>query len=167
MTAYLLDTSAALAHAYQEPGYERVQALFHDGTAVLMLAAPSLLEMETSLTTRIRDDAQREALTEHYGGLLAQVVPVDRTAVLAAIALRNAATKRLPAVDAMIAGCAAANDAILVHRDPHFDAIPASRLKTLRLPDTEDPPTSADVPLMVKETQTKYNVAKRRRKNRP
>jgi len=46
---------------------------------------------------------------------------------------------RLSLVDAMIAGCAAAHDLTLVHRDRHMDAIPANQVTVLRLPDRRPP----------------------------
>ena len=60
---------------------------------------------------------------------------LDADATLAAIRIRRASPVRLPMVDALIAGCAAAAGLTLVHRDFHMDAIPASELKMLRLPD--------------------------------
>jgi len=46
-----------------------------------------------------------------------------------AIKLRECATDRLPTIDSLIAATAAAHNAVLVHRDPHFTAIPAEMLK--------------------------------------
>ncbi|MFN0068870.1 MAG: PIN domain-containing protein [Limisphaerales bacterium] len=52
----------------------------------------------------------------------------------AALRLREAATRRLPLADSLIAGCAVAANAALVHRDPHFAAIPPKLLKQMVLP---------------------------------
>jgi PIN domain nuclease of toxin-antitoxin system len=39
---HVLDTSALLAHAFQEPGWERVREILDDDTAVLGLPAPGI-----------------------------------------------------------------------------------------------------------------------------
>ena len=162
MNVYLLDTSAVLTHVYGEPGHVQVQALFEDQEATILLAAPSLLEMETALKGRMADVLRRRAVVDLYGGRLAEVVPVDRAAVMEAIALKNASAKRLPTMDALIAGCAVARGATFVHRDPHFDAVSAPRLQVLRLTDTPEPPASADVPPVVREKGKPYKVSQRR-----
>jgi predicted nucleic acid-binding protein len=167
MTAYLLDTSAVLAHVYREPGHAQVQRLLEEQAATVLLAAPSLLEMETALKRKMTDAGRRRTVVRLYGGELAEVVSVDREAAMTAIEISAVSAKRLPALDALIAGCAVANDAVLVHRDPHFDAIPPERLRALRLPDTSEPPTSADVPKVVKEDGAQYKASQRKRRKRP
>jgi predicted nucleic acid-binding protein len=166
---YLLDTSAAVAHVRGEPGHAGVQALFEDPAVTVLLAAPSLLEMETILKARMTDEGQRRAVLGLYGGRLAEVVPVDREAVMAAIVLRNGTPTRLPAVDALIAGCAVAHGATLVHRDPHFDSIPPALLPTLRLSDQPEPPAASAIPPAVREQRTPYASPKRspRRQSTP
>lgn len=167
MTTYLLDTSAAMAHVYREPGHAQVHALLEDHTATVLLAAPSLLEMNAALKRRIADAGQRRAVMDLYGGRLAEVISVDRAAAMAAIEITGASAKRLPAFDALIAGCAVARNAILVHRDPHFDAIPPERLRVLRLSDAPEPPTSADVPPVVKEKRASYKTRKSKTRRKP
>ena len=156
---YLLDTSAVLAHYHREPGSLQVQALFDQAASTILLAAPSMIEIDTALKVRISDEGQRRVVLDSYAGRLARVVPLDHAAAVAAISVKATALKRLPAMDALIAGCAVASGATLVHRDPHFDAVPAGRLKTLRLSDTADPAPS-DVPPVVKESSGAYAVRK-------
>jgi predicted nucleic acid-binding protein len=60
---------------------------------------------------------------------------LDASATRASLIIQSKTSARLPLVDALIAGCASAHGAVLVHRDPHFDNIPRAQLKTLRLPD--------------------------------
>jgi predicted nucleic acid-binding protein len=153
---YLLDTSAVIAHVYHERGYRQVQALFEEEDATVLLAAPSLLELDTALKTKVADEAQRRAVLELYGGRGAEVVAVDRETALAAIGIRQACPRRLPGFDALIAGCAAAHGATLVHRDPHFDAIPANVLAVMRLTDAGETPAHGTRATDVKEPPASY-----------
>lgn len=68
-------------------------------------------------------------VVDEYRELFAQIVPVDETVALRTVTIRQSATARVPAIDAMIAATAANHDAILVHRDPHFLSIPENMLK--------------------------------------
>ena len=51
-----------------------------------------------------------------------------------AIRLRTSATAHVAAMDVLIAAAASLKNATLVHRDPHFTAIPGSFLKQEVLP---------------------------------
>jgi predicted nucleic acid-binding protein len=167
VTRYVLDTSAVLAHIFREVGGSAVQELLGQEDAVVCIAATSLFEMETVMRRRVPDLARCRSIAELYASEIVEVLPIDARSVREAIAVRDSARSRLPAMDALIAGCAIAHDAVLVHRDPHFDGIPASRLKTLRLPDTEaPPPTSGDVRAVAKESGSSYRVVKTRTKRR-
>jgi predicted nucleic acid-binding protein len=61
------------------------------------------------------------------------VVAVDRAIALHAFTLGRKASKRLPLADALIAATAANREAVLVHRDPHFDTLPAEVLRQEKL----------------------------------
>jgi predicted nucleic acid-binding protein len=74
-------------------------------------------------------DGEFEPLCELYRPLFDRIIPVDEALVLRAIALKRAAVSRLPSIDALIAAAASLHAATLVHRDPHFQAIPADWLK--------------------------------------
>jgi predicted nucleic acid-binding protein len=74
----------------------------------------------------------RDASAGFVGFLCAlfdRVIPIDLEVCRLAIELRRSATDRLPTIDSLIAATAAVNDAVLVHRDPHFKAIPGGVLK--------------------------------------
>ncbi len=132
---HLLDTSALLAHYLDEPGAEQVSALLAGGRAVVALAAPSWPELERRLAELIADPVEASRVHRHYTRNLCAFVPLDEPATLAAIRIQQACPARLPLVDALIAGCAAYANLTLVHRDPHFAAIPGKHIRTLRLPD--------------------------------
>jgi predicted nucleic acid-binding protein len=65
---------------------------------------------------------------------LSEVVNVDEIIRSEGVRLRISATARCSAMDTLIAATASLSGATLVHRDPHFTAIPASILKQEMLP---------------------------------
>jgi len=154
MSAYLLDTSAVVAHFRKEVGHARVQALFDDEDAVLWLAAPSLLELDACLRDIGIEASIRRKAVDDYAGDLVHVVAVDERVVRRAMDIRDAVAGRLPAMDALIAACAAICGAVLVHRDSHFDAITHEVLPCLRL-SSQDDETASNV---VKEARATYKT---------
>lgn len=165
MSAYLLDTSAVVAHYRKEVGHARVQALFDDEDAVLWLAAPSLLELDACLREIGIEAVIRRKTVDAYAGELVHVVAVDERVVLRAMEIRDAATGRLRALDALIAACAAVCGAVLVHRDSHFDAIPQEVLPSQRLSSQDDEAaTSSAASKVVKEARATYKASRSRSK---
>eukprot|EP01031_Cornospumella_fuschlensis_P007104 gene7104-8820_t len=69
-----------------------------------------------------------------YHALLGDGIPADDAMAQRAHQLKEASVERLPNMDALIAATAAVADAVLVHRDPHMAAIPASLLLQVVLP---------------------------------
>jgi len=130
---HVLDTSALLAHAFQEPGWERVRQLLREEEAVLGLSAAVLFELHVRLQER-GVLAPHPSAVAQYEALFDVAIPVDNAVARAAVELKRHTPKRLPALDALIAACAKVHDAILVHRDPHLAQIPAHLLKQEILP---------------------------------
>lgn len=135
MLTHLLDTSAWLAHLFKEPGSGQITSLFKEQSNHVGVSVVSLVEVYTRLRAVGREKEFARA-TEYYGYLFATFVPVTEPVALRAIKLRDAATSRLPTIDSLIAATAAHQDAILVHRDPHFLAIPDEWVKQLLLRNT-------------------------------
>ena len=131
---HLLDTSALLAHYLAEPGAERVQTLFEDDAVVAGASILSLYEFELRLHQLGVDTATRATELNRYRALLNEVVVVDEAVRSEAIRLRTSATAHVAAMDVLIAATASLKNATLVHRDPHFAAIPSSLLKQEVLP---------------------------------
>ena len=94
----------------------------------------SLYEFELRLHQLGVDAATRTIELGRYRTLLNEVVDVDEAVRSEAIRLRTSATAHVAAMDVLIAATASLRNATLVHRDPHFDAIPASLLKQEVLP---------------------------------
>ena len=131
---HLLDTSALLAHYLAEPGAERVQALFEDESASPGTSILALFEFELRLRQLGMDADTRAKELARYRALLEKVVEVNESVRAEAIRLRSSAAAHVAAMDVLIAATASANGAILLHRDPHFAAIPASLLRQEVLP---------------------------------
>jgi predicted nucleic acid-binding protein len=131
---HLLDTSALLAHYLAEPGAARVQALFEDTAVVAGTSILALFEFELRLHQLGMDTATRATELNRYGALLSEVVNVDEAIRSEAVRLRINATARASSMDTLIAATASLRGAMLIHRYPHFAAIPASVLKQEMLP---------------------------------
>lgn len=137
---YLFDTSALLAHYRQETGWQNVQALFEDTESEMVIAAPTVTEFARRLHALGVADGEIDAVLANYSLLFAGIMAVDAAVATAAYAIGRRTPERLPLVDALIAAAAQAEEAVLVHRDPHLSAIPAGALRQQRLaaPPVED-----------------------------
>jgi predicted nucleic acid-binding protein len=130
---YLLDTSALLAHYRGEAGAPRVQALFEDPTQTIIIASITITEFSRRMIELGAAEEDVAGALSDYERMMAAVVAVDRAIALRAFALGWKASKRLPLADALIAAAAASREAMLVHRDPHFDALPPEALRQEKL----------------------------------
>lgn len=131
MLTHVLDTSAWVAHIKDEVGGDEVTALFNDSETRIGISAISLVEVHGILKT-IGREKELSDIIEQYRSLFALIVSVDEGVALRATTLRQDTSPRLPGIDAIIAATAALHDAILVHRDSHFLAIPDDLLKQER-----------------------------------
>lgn len=132
--SYLLDSSALLAFYFAEPGGERVLELLSDDSIEVGVSVLTMAEF----WSRFRATGSDKEFEEEWRAvsqLVSAIRPVSLEVVRQSLALRSAATGRLPHIDALIAATAAMLDAALVHRDPHFASIPAHLLKQETLPD--------------------------------
>ncbi|MFH2113031.1 MAG: PIN domain-containing protein [Spirochaetota bacterium] len=131
--ACLLDTTALLAHFRNESGASQVQAILDDRTNDVLISAVSITEFARRLQALGASLAEARTITLEYTGLADMVVPVDAAVAIQAFELGSACTARLPLADALIAACASEHEAVLVHRDPHFDGIPDGLLAKEKL----------------------------------
>ena len=116
---FLLDTSALLTFIEEEDGADRVESILHTERALL----PCLALLEVHYITR-RERGQGEA-DRRYA--LLKELPceilwhLDEPVLLTAS--RFKAGHRLSFADAMIAAFAQRQDAVLVHKDPEYEAL--------------------------------------------
>ncbi len=116
---YLLDTSAILTLIEDEPGADRVDELVRSGEALL----PFMAGLETyyiSLREAGADEAERRLFLLHQ-------LPVRWLATVEEGVLVRAgqfkARHRISLADSLIAGFAAEAGAVLVHKDPEYEAL--------------------------------------------
>lgn len=121
---YVLDTTALLAHYRQEPGWQEVQSLFETDGAELSIASISIPEFGRRLRELGASETEVEATLSSYQLLFSEVIAVDTAVAKAAFEIGCRPPNRLPLVDALIAACAQAWSAVLIHRDEHMRAIP-------------------------------------------
>ena len=129
---YLLDSTAFFAFFFDQPGRQRVEELFQDPAAMIGLSVLTAVELWARLKAEGREQAFDQEWNAHLP-LFDRLVAVDLTLSLQAVELRRAASSRLPTIDALIAATATAAGAVLVHRDPHFAAIPSHLLRQEQL----------------------------------
>ncbi|HSS51579.1 MAG TPA: PIN domain-containing protein [Thermoanaerobaculia bacterium] len=127
--AYVLDTSALFALIEEEDGAERVEEIMRSENAIL----PWLVLLETHYITR-QERGPGEA--DRRYALLKQspcevLWQIDEPTLL--VASRFKADHRLSFADAVIAAIAFRRDAVLLHKDPEYDAL-ADDVKLEALP---------------------------------
>jgi predicted nucleic acid-binding protein len=125
MSAWFLDTSALLAHFRQEVGSERTQEILEIADAEVFISAISVAELGRRIASLGESIPEARRITLEYAGLATKVLPVDTATAIRAFEIAAACEARLPLVDALIAAAAGLAGATLVHRDLHFNAIPA------------------------------------------
>ena len=116
---YLLDTSALFTFFEGEAGFERVRQVLRQ--APTLICAVSLMEVHY-LTIREHDQAKadwRHALLKRSGAEI--LWELDEPLVLQAAGLK--AGYPLSLADALIAASALRHGAILMHKDPEYDAL--------------------------------------------
>ena len=115
---YLLDTSALLTFIEDEPGSDRVEEVLKD--AAILLPWPVLMETYyITLQEKGRAEADRRyALLRQ---LRAEILwAMDEPILLTAARLK--AEHHISLADAVVAAFAIRNNAVLIHKDPEFDA---------------------------------------------
>jgi len=116
---YLLDTSALLTFIEDEPGSDRVEEVLKD--AAILLPWPVLMETYyITLQEKGRAEADRRyALLRQ---LRAEILwAMDEPILLTAARLK--AEHHISLADAVVAAFAIRNNAVLIHKDPEFDAL--------------------------------------------
>jgi len=132
---HVLDSSAILANIFGEPGSNRVNALINDANIEVGVSVLTLFEVYTTVLHRVGSDALARQAVANLKAAMSEVAPLNDAVVELAMDLRRSATSRIATVDCLIASTAAHHGAILVHRDPHFGALPNGKPAQEVLPD--------------------------------
>jgi predicted nucleic acid-binding protein len=131
--SHVLDTSALLAHYFDEPGAGLVAEIWSDASARVAISAVTVAELKGRLRLEITENAEAARAADAYLNELTTCLPVDRATAEIAWQLRQATPERLPLVDALVAATARAAGAVLVHKDPHMSQIPADLVRQISL----------------------------------
>ena len=123
MSAWLLDTTAILAHFRQEAGAEAVQTILGDASASVHISSLSITELARRLRALGADAAEARATALEYAGLVSSVVHVDVSVAIRAFEIGELSSSRLPVIDALIAASASILGATLLHCDAHFESL--------------------------------------------
>ena len=134
MITHVLDTSAILAHYFQEPGAEKVHALLADNAVEAGLPALALLDLKSRLAATVPDAAEAHRAFQLYSEELIAAIPVTRAIVEDAEALLAQPAHQLTLLEAIAAATARQERAVLVHRDPNLARLPDGLLQQCALP---------------------------------
>ncbi|MBU2604032.1 MAG: PIN domain-containing protein [Actinobacteria bacterium] len=119
MRPYLLDTSALLSFIEDEPGADRVEQALQQATT--LVPWPVLLEAHY-ITLREKGEAEAYRRTALVKQLEVKILwDMDESTLLTAARLK--AEHGVSLADAIIAAFALRRDAILMHKDPEFEAL--------------------------------------------
>lgn len=130
----VLDTSALLAHFFNEPGQVEVSKLFADPDRTIGISVLTIYELNTRLRVLGLNGAEIKSTITAYCQTLDFVAPVTEEIADLAAELRSNAKQRVAAVDVLIAATAVSKGATLVHRDPHFTVLTSGRPQQIILP---------------------------------
>lgn len=135
MITHIFDTSALLAHYFDEDGSEQVQRIWEEHPETIGVCVVTIPEFRGRLRAEIDNSDEIQYAAERYFSFLTQSIQIDRAVAELTDHVRVTAIKRIPLIDALIAACARAADALLVHKDPHFMTLPKNVVNQLYLGD--------------------------------
>jgi predicted nucleic acid-binding protein len=116
---YLLDTSALLTFIEDEPGSDRVEEVLKD--AAILLPWPVLMEIYY-ITPQEKGRAEADRRYALIRQLRAEILwTMDEPILLTAARLK--AEHHVSLADAVVAAFAIRNNAVLIHKDPEFEAL--------------------------------------------
>ena len=130
---YVLDTSAVLTLTDQEDGWKRVEELLteaKDGEVEVSICAVSLMELYYITLQEQGEDSAARLVSLVKSWPIRWIYPDERMLLLAG---RFKAFHGLSFADAVIAGAAKLHEAVLVHKDPEFEAL-GEEIDLLTLP---------------------------------
>ena len=123
MKSSVLDSYAVLAFLFQEPGHEKVVALFEkaaESDKTLLLAAPNWAEVRYMIERKVGITRWQEVRTRLLG-LPIEIVPVDQE--LAELAGEIKATNKMSLADCFAAALAKQRKIDIYTGDPEFRAL--------------------------------------------
>lgn len=132
MSRWLLDSSALLILLRAEPGLVRIQEILADASEIL-IASVSIAEISRRAKELGASPAEIAEMIRHCKMLATRFIDITVGIAERSFELSVLASARVPLVDALIAACAAQEQATLLHRDQHFLSIPHEQLSQEQL----------------------------------
>ncbi|MFT3831411.1 MAG: PIN domain-containing protein [Opitutaceae bacterium] len=134
MITHVFDPSAILAHYFQEPGAEQVNALLADNSVEVGLPATALIDLKLRLASTVPDPAEARRAYRLYAEELIAALPVTREVVADAERILERLGNEFPLSAAFVAATARQQGAVLVHRDAHLALLPGDLVQQFALP---------------------------------
>lgn len=129
---YVLDTSALLTLQNDEPGSDRVAELLEASMTGAVVVFGSFMSLMEVLYRVWKSEGEAAGRAAYLGCQALPITWVHESASLLELAARLKALHPMSLADAWIAATALQCEAILVHKDPEFEPLPA--LMAERLP---------------------------------
>lgn len=123
MTHYLLDTSALLTLRDDEPGADRVAELLTLSQKTQARCSGCFMTLMEVFYRVWKDESEAAGRLAYEQSLSLPMTWIHETPELLQRAAATKAKFRLSLADAWIAACAEMSSAILVHKDPEFEAL--------------------------------------------
>lgn len=132
--AYLLDTSAVLAHLLKEPGEDIVERCISAEGGRSGISVVSWVEFQLIIERSEYSKSDAQKIIGFYRDALGAPLPIDDTVGKTAVSLRAQSPTRIHLTDLLIAACAKSHGLKLVYRDKHIEGIPEKALPQIKLP---------------------------------
>jgi predicted nucleic acid-binding protein len=134
MITHVFDTSAILAHYFDEPGAEQVNAMLADTSLEIGLSAISLIELKTRIASKVPDKNEARRAYRLYAEELLAAIPVTREIVASSEAIIQQSACELNLHQVIAAATARSQGAVLVHREANLRSIPSTLVQQHALP---------------------------------
>ncbi len=127
MKRYVLDTSALLTLRDDEPGADTVAELLKKAQSTNIRCLGCFISLMEVLYRVWRDEGEAAGRLAYEQCLSLPIEWIHETSELLKRSGEIKATYPLSVADAWIAACALQEDAILIHKDPEFQAVPVEQ----------------------------------------
>lgn len=124
---WLLDTSALLTLRDDEPGTDRVAELLEQGLRGESICHACFITLMELLYRVWKDEGEKAGRLAYEQCLALPITWVHETPELLLAAAEIKATHRVSLADAWIAAAAWQANAVLLHKDPEFAALPLAQ----------------------------------------
>jgi len=129
MRRWHFDSSALLAFWLGEPDSVRVSEILANSESEILICSLSFAEAGRKSIELGATDLETSKMLDLFKSIATEIVVVDEAIARLSLYLSQNSATRLPFADSLIAACAHAKNATLLHRDKHFLGISAAELQ--------------------------------------